>query len=253
MPAALVVGAVATAILALAWPFTQRAPIGIDESWQAALHLAGTAGLHFGEDLVFTYGPLGFLSVPSPFFGPSSILAILATSAVYWAAAATLFVLARRLVPAWVAGLVVLATARVVFQSLPPWEMLQALLFVWCVEAVLAGPGRFFGGRIRAEWLVVAAGIVAAVALLGKANVGVFGSGMLLVASAAIVRPWWRGVAIFAAVAAVASLAIWLVTGQPHRRADLPSSPARSRSSAATPRRWSSTPTRRCAGSTPPT
>ena len=35
-----------------------------DESWIAALHLAADRGLDFGTDIVFTYGPLGFLTVP---------------------------------------------------------------------------------------------------------------------------------------------------------------------------------------------
>jgi hypothetical protein len=159
---------------------------------------------------VFTYGPLGFLSVPSPFFGASSVLAIVATGAVYLAAAATLLVPARRLLPLWAAAAGVLVTARAVFPSLPPFEMLQALIFVWCVDALLAD--RL---RVRAEWLIAAAGVVAAIALMGKTNVGLFGSAMLLVAAIAVGRPWWRGAAIFAGVAVAACLAIWIVTGQP--------------------------------------
>jgi hypothetical protein len=159
---------------------------------------------------VFTYGPLGFLSVPSPFFGASSVLAIVATGGVYLAAAATLLLLAARLLPGWAAVAVVLVTARAVFPYLPPFEMLQALVFVWCVEAVLAE--RF---RARTEWLIAAAGVVAAVALMGKINVGVFAFAMLLVAAVQLGRPWWRGAAIFAGVAAAGCLVIWLVTGQP--------------------------------------
>ena len=159
---------------------------------------------------MFTYGPLGFLSVPAPFFGASSVLAIVATGGVYLAAAATLLLLAARLLPGWAAVAVVLVTARAVFPYLPPFEMLQALVFVWCVEAVLAE--RL---RVRAEWLIAGAGVVAAVALMGKINVGVFASGMMLVAAAALGRPWWRGAAIFTAVAAAGCLVIWLVTGQP--------------------------------------
>ena len=201
---------ISAAIVALSWPYTLEAPFGIDESWRAALHIIGPSGLHFGQDIVFTYGPLGFLSVPSPFFGVSSVVAIVATGAVYLAAAATLLVLARRLLPLWAAAAVVLVTARAVFPSLPPFEMLQALIFVWCAEALLAD--RL---RVRTEWLIAGAGLVAAVALMGKSNVGVFASAMLLVASIALSRPWWRGAAIFGGVTVAACLAIWIVTGQP--------------------------------------
>jgi len=201
---------ISAAIVALSWPYNLETPIGIDESWQAALHVIGPSGLHFGQDIVFTYGPLGFLSVPSPFFGVSSVLAIIATGAVYLAAAATLLVLARRLLPLWVAAAVVLVTARAVFPSLPLFELLQALIFVWSVEVLLAD--RL---RIRAEWLIAGAAILAAIALMGKTNVGVFASAMLLVASIALARPWWRGAAIFAGVAVAGCLAIWIVAGQP--------------------------------------
>jgi hypothetical protein len=187
---------IAAAIAVISWPYTLAAPIGIDHSWRAALHLIGPSGLQFGDDIVFTYGPLGFLSVPAPFFGPSSVLAIIATAGVYLAAAATLLVLARRIVPTWAAIAAVLVIART-FEFLPPFEMLQALIFVWCVEAVLSERP-----HVRADWLIVGAGVLAAVALMGKANVGVFGSGMLLVAS------------IFTVVTVVACLAIWIVTGQ---------------------------------------
>ena len=41
-------------------------PLGIDldSSWSAVLVYAHQHGLQFGKDIVFTYGPLGFLTVP---------------------------------------------------------------------------------------------------------------------------------------------------------------------------------------------
>jgi hypothetical protein len=201
---------ISAAIVIVAWPFTSVVRIGVDESWRAALHLATQTGQRFGEDIVFTYGPLGFLSAPSPFFGASSVLAILATGGVYLAAAATLLVLTGRLLPGWLAVIVVFLTARATFPWLLPFEMLQAVTFVWCVEAVLAK--RL---PVPAEWLVVGAGILASVALMGKVNVGVFSAGMLLVASIAIGRPGWRGAAIFAGVATASCLGLWVGTGQP--------------------------------------
>ncbi len=37
-------------------------PIGIDASWETGLNIAVKNGLTFGRDIIFTYGPLGFLS-----------------------------------------------------------------------------------------------------------------------------------------------------------------------------------------------
>ena len=39
-------------------------PPGIDPGWQWAANQAADAGLVFGRDIVFTYGPLAFLMVP---------------------------------------------------------------------------------------------------------------------------------------------------------------------------------------------
>ncbi|HWQ75297.1 MAG TPA: hypothetical protein VN441_08285 [Syntrophomonas sp.] len=37
---------------------------GLDPSWRYIINLAGIKGLKFGSDIVFTYGPLGFLCTP---------------------------------------------------------------------------------------------------------------------------------------------------------------------------------------------
>src|SRR5271154_2808083 len=54
--------AVATLVLWLSL-FTQLAPAdaGLDLSWQAMLVHAHVEGLQFGRDIIFTWGPLGFL------------------------------------------------------------------------------------------------------------------------------------------------------------------------------------------------
>lgn len=44
--------------------------LGVDDSWLAVLHHFASSGLQFGQDLVFTRGPLGFLQLP--FFQPGT-------------------------------------------------------------------------------------------------------------------------------------------------------------------------------------
>src|SRR5689334_3408739 len=62
---------VATGATVLSWSATSTSvSIGPDPSWAAALHLAALDGLHFGSDLIFTYGPLGWLGYPAPIYGP---------------------------------------------------------------------------------------------------------------------------------------------------------------------------------------
>ena len=48
------------------WPSDPLEPgAGLDPSWTAGLTLARRAGLHFGDEIAFTYGPLGFALFPS--------------------------------------------------------------------------------------------------------------------------------------------------------------------------------------------
>lgn len=49
---------------------------GLHESWALALNLAHHAGMQFGRDIIFTYGPLGYLAFPSfPEAEPWAVLA----------------------------------------------------------------------------------------------------------------------------------------------------------------------------------
>ncbi len=48
----------------------------LDQSWAAALHMAHAQGLVFGRDLVFTYGPLGWLTTATMFYEGTGAIAI---------------------------------------------------------------------------------------------------------------------------------------------------------------------------------
>ena len=53
----------------LTWPVLTLVPTGnLEESWHAGLYLANQQGVHFGSDLAFTYGPLGFLDYPELYY-----------------------------------------------------------------------------------------------------------------------------------------------------------------------------------------
>ena len=204
----------AVIITALGWPFLDvRAVPGLDQSWKIGLHLASRLDLRQGVDLIFTHGPLGFLSIPQPYLGVTSALALFASGAVYFSIVAALLIEARRVVPLWAAALVVLAIART-FVQLPPFEAFQALMFVACVVTL--------AGRIRLPTpaIVAALGIAAGVAMVGKLNVGLFMASMAAVTALTIDRPWWRGLGIFVAAAAATDVVLWVVTGQ--RISDLP-------------------------------
>jgi hypothetical protein len=56
------------AIAVFTWPFRYVSPeAGLDPSWVAGLYMSAERGMDAGTQIVFTYGPLGFLSVPNLF------------------------------------------------------------------------------------------------------------------------------------------------------------------------------------------
>ena len=227
----------------LAWPIANLpARATLDGSWQIALHLAAGLGLRHGVEIVFTYGPLGFLGFPHPYLGATSAIALAVSIAIYGALIGTMLVEARRLLPLWAAFLVTLLVARI-FTLLPPFEAFQALIFIWCVEAL--------ADRIRLPTATMAAigGVLAGAAVLGKASVGIFVVAMIGATVISISRRPWGPVVVYVVATLASGLAFWLATGQ--QLADLGAFAVGStRSSPATTRRWAATSSRTADGST---
>jgi hypothetical protein len=199
------------ALLAVAcWPvpeWTTWGP-GLDASWLTALHLAIQDGLHFGHDIVFSYGPLGFLLFPTPYFGWTSAVALAFVAIVYWLLACTLLGLARTVLPLWAAGLVAFLGLRVT-PLIGAAESLEALAFLGAVYLLASAPP----WSQRAVTAAVC-GAVGGVALLGKANAGVVIAAVMIITASQLLRPWWRGLAIGGASMAAAFVASWIVLGQ---------------------------------------
>lgn len=194
-------------ITLLTWPIAYR-PIttGLDPSWRQALHMAVEDGLRFGTDLVFTYGPLGFLSAPSPPVGWTSVLALIASGLVYLGLVLLILDGLRRFLPLWGAAIVALVAARM-FAYLPPYEALQVVVFILATNVLLGVV------RLPTSVIVVGGGLLAAVALLGKLNVGVFVAAMVGVVAVSVGRPWPRGLLAYLAALSVSILGLWLVSG----------------------------------------
>ena len=200
--------AVAAVVTLLAWPFSYR-PIttGLDPSWRQALHMAAQEGIRFGSDLVFTYGPLGFLSAPSPPVGWTSVLALIASGLVYLALVLLMLDGLRRFLPLWGAAVIALVAARV-FANLPPYEALQVVVFILSANILLGVV------RLPTAVLVVGGGLLVGVALLGKLNVGVFVAAIVGVTVLSMVRPWPKGLVAYLVATSVSVLGLWLLTGQ---------------------------------------
>lgn len=195
-------------IAGLALPGGGRALVGLDASWRTALHLAAEDRVRYGSELMFAYGPLGFLSVPDPYFGRSSLAAMMASSAIQAGACVLLLTFARRSFSLALAlGVAYLGARAMMSLEIP--EMMVVIAFFSGVELIRQGRTRSVS-----IWFLASAGAFAGLALLGKINTGIVVMSIGLIASAFAVRPWWRGSAIFSAAAFGAALAGWLVSGQ---------------------------------------
>ena len=74
-------------------------PPGIDPGWQWAVNQARAAGLVFGQDIVFTYGPLAFLMAPLDVSSNLLIanIFLLVVQVLFTAVLAALFIVDRRI------------------------------------------------------------------------------------------------------------------------------------------------------------
>jgi hypothetical protein len=193
----------------LTWPIASLGPqTGIDPSWKIGLHVAARQGLDFGHDIVFTYGPLGFLDSAQPYLGWTSAAALAFVGAVHVAACASLFHLARQRLGPIIAAVLVLGAAFT-FPWLVGWRLYGLLIVVAAIAAVLRR-----GERPTSLLFAVGLGVAVGLAGLGKFNVAVVSVLVAAIATAVTARDPGRSMAAFAASAVLAFLTAWLVAGQ---------------------------------------
>jgi hypothetical protein len=189
----------------LTWPISSIAPgIGPDPSWATGLYLAFEDGLHFGTEVVFTYGPLGFLEVPGLQDGGLWMLAFVYQALIHMAVAISLLWAARRALPlALAAGLCYLMLVIG-----PIGGVASLLALIWCIAALSDRAPSF-----ALPLVIFAGGSLAAIELLGKANTGVAVLAFCAIAalcSGELRRslPWFAGIVLFGFTA------LWFGSGQ---------------------------------------
>ncbi len=179
--------------------------------------VAAHDGVRFGPDLVFTYGPLGFLGFPSVLYEDTLVLSTLAIAAVYLAALWLIARAAWRTWPIAVAALALFVAAQVVVHRVPFPERYQGTVVALCALFALVRGERRHGTAVPLAGLAV----VAAPLLLVKLSAGVVAFVALALAAAV---PWVdgrtprgaaaRSLAIAAGAYVAAVVALWLVAGQ---------------------------------------
>ena len=144
---------------------------GPDPSMFVALHMAVRDGLQFGRDVIFTYGPLGYLTFAVYVDDTLWIQAVIYQLATHVLLFTSLFLLLRREAAGWWKILAVGAVTSVFLQAIGGWlidlKLLVALLVLCHLRLINARGGS--GGA----WRDGALGALAAVLLYIKFSGGV--------------------------------------------------------------------------------
>jgi hypothetical protein len=199
---------VVAAISLFGWPYGSIAPgVNGDWNWIASLSWAADHGLRFGDRIVWTYGPLGFMdSVPVLYYADVALAAVAFQAVVQVLLAGTVYLAARRSFPAIVAVLIAFLVATLVS------ERALVLGFAWCVLTLTR---REDAPRdLLARVFPPAIGALAALLLLGKLNHGVAIGVLAVIALVASPTRARTDAAWFAGSLSLTATVAWFLTGQ---------------------------------------
>jgi len=202
MPPTWVLGVI---VALLGWRVGMNRPgDGLDPSWHAGLAMAVKDGLHFGTQVVFTYGPLGFLDSPFIWFSDLAVLAFLYSAALYGGFCVALVWALRRslpIVPSVVISFLIVALLPLLEQAI----LVAVLVCLGMLE-------RERSQRTINLFLICGASFAAVEALL-KLSSGPIIVLVVLVAVIGVGARWWQ-VLGFLGLMGVEILCLWLLTGQ---------------------------------------
>ena len=178
--------------------------VGLDSSWNGGLAMAVEDGLRWGSQIVFTYGPLGFLNGTGVWYSDLGVLAFIYGAGLYIAFCIAMVWALRRALPA----LAAVAIAFLIVTVLPLVE--QSI-----VLGALVAMGALARERSqRAVYLLIVAGAsFAAVEVLIKFSAGPVIAVFFLIALIGLRAHWWQ-VALYLGLLTVEVLALWLIMGQ---------------------------------------
>ncbi len=150
-------------IALISWPLVGLQPtVGIDPSWGIGLYMATAHGLNFGTQVVYTYGPLGFL------VGPNLAVVWLARIAFVWTALVHVGFCVAMLYATRRALGILIAAPLTLFAAIMPQSdpvLIPALIFS---VALIFGE---WSPRER-KWIALGWGAVTAVELLSSLRAG---------------------------------------------------------------------------------
>lgn len=202
---------VLVALLAwLSWPVASllAAPT-LDNSWAVGLSLAISRSLAFGRQVVFTYGPLGFITEPRALSGGILLAGFVGAAILALTLSALVLRALRARLPLIPAALVALGGLLIV--AAPGVSYVDDIGFAACALALGAPRER---SAAAARRLALLGGVLAGLAFLVKFNDGLAVS--LMVGVSLLGLPGTRRTIPIAVGAFVSSVVLaWLALGQP--------------------------------------
>ncbi len=200
----------AVAIAWLTWPVQTVIPYetGVDPSWRAGLSMAWQQSLDYGKDIVFTYGPLGFLADPYLYFPPTAALAGLYVGLLQVAIAGSLLWAARATFGLLGASVIAFAITKLAIVIVPTTLLIPPLVFLWCAQAIRRGSQRWLLA------LALAGGFVGALELMIRVTTGLVVLALVGLTLVMERERRLRNLASFAATGTLSFLALWLAAGQ---------------------------------------
>jgi hypothetical protein len=189
-----------------AWPSINPLPsVGLDASWHVALQMATHRGLDWGTQIVFSYGPLGFLSVPETMYGGLTALSALYVVAVIVGFAAAFLCASRR--AGFALGLAFVVAFAATYVANP--DVVVPIALICCAIALGENPPRW-----AAALVVYGGGALCGVESLVKLNSGLAVAAIVLVTVAALPGRRAANLGKVAATALVTFAVLWFATGQ---------------------------------------
>jgi hypothetical protein len=196
---------VAVAVVVAAGPFGTRMPtFGLDPGWQLALGLAQLERLRFGEDLLFTFGPWGYIDYALPLSTWQVV-----TGAVFRTLSLLTFLWSLQRATSFLPGRRSLLVAAVATSLLAPWSASDWLLAV--AVSVIAAHEALLGRPLTWRMLIVA-GLLLPFLFLVKVSSGLVA--IAVVGMALLAGRQWRGAFAFAGLMLAGLIGWWLAAGQ---------------------------------------
>ena len=191
-------------VVVLGWRVSLAGPqAGFDPSWNTGLYMAAHEHLQFGRQIMYTYGPLGFLDFPLLAYPGLFRLACLYTFVVDLTLVSVLISALRRMV-----GRVVPAAALSLLLFSIPMDPTIVIVAVGSIGALQGPPN-----SRRAVVLAAVAGAVTGLEILVKFNTGVT-VGALSVVTVLALPERLRNASVYAVSAVIAFLVLWLACAQ---------------------------------------